>query len=71
MDDRHFAEHSLGGSLFSLLWTIAVTGAWVAYDHRIGTGVRGRLTNWLDSQAPARPEVGAVRRGMARPRDAA
>ncbi|PZO79210.1 hypothetical protein [Sphingomonas hankookensis] len=47
MDQRVFAEYFLVGSLFSLLWTIAVVGAWQAYDHQLGADTRKLAVNWL------------------------
>ena len=36
MDKRTFAEYFLVGSLFSILWALIVTSAWLAYDHTFG-----------------------------------
>lgn len=40
MDQREFAEYFLVGSLFSILWALIVTSAWIAYDHQFGIDVR-------------------------------
>ena len=40
MDQREFAEYFLVGSLFSILWTLAVVSAWSAYDHHFGMDLR-------------------------------
>lgn len=47
MDERSFAEYFLVGSLFSILWTMLVTSAWIAYDHTLGTDIRGLSEQWL------------------------
>ncbi len=47
MDDRNFAEYFLVGSLFSILWTMLVTGAWLAYDQKLGINVRMHTEQWL------------------------
>jgi hypothetical protein len=39
LDDRKFAEYFLAGSLFSVLWAVAVTSLWVAYDRHAELGV--------------------------------
>ena len=39
LDERLPAEYFLVGSLFSLLWAIVVTTAWLAYDRHVGAGV--------------------------------
>jgi hypothetical protein len=44
LDDKHFAEYFLIGSLCSLLWASAVTGLWVAYDEQLGIKGRDRIT---------------------------
>lgn len=51
MDERNFAEYFLVGSLFSILWTMLVTSAWLAYDHKIGVDVRNRTEQWLGIEA--------------------
>ena len=47
MDERAFAEYFLVGSLFSIFWTMVVTSAWLAYDHRIGGDVRQHAEQWM------------------------
>jgi hypothetical protein len=39
LDDQLNAEYFLIGSLFSVLWAISVTSAWLAYDHLVGIGL--------------------------------
>lgn len=51
MDERNFAEYFLVGSLFSILWTMLVTSAWLAYDHNIGVDVRNHTEQWLGIEA--------------------
>ena len=51
MDERNFAEYFLVGSLFSILWTMLVTSAWLAYDHKIGVDVRNHTEQWLGIEA--------------------
>ncbi len=51
MEKRYFAEYFLVGSLFSILWTMIVTGAWMAYDHRIGSDMRGTVARWVGGSA--------------------
>lgn len=40
LDKQLSAEYFLIGSLFSLLWAIVVTGAWLGYDHQAGIDLR-------------------------------
>lgn len=47
MDERHFAEYFLVGSLFSILWTMIVTSAWLAYDHKVGIDIHRQAEQWL------------------------
>jgi hypothetical protein len=42
LDERLLAEYFLVGSLFSILWSLAIVGAWVAYDHAFGLDVFGQ-----------------------------
>lgn len=51
MDERNFAEYFLVGSLFSILWTMLVTSAWLAYDHKVGIDVRKHTEQWLGMEA--------------------
>ena len=39
LDERLPAEYFLVGSLFSLLWAIVVTTAWLGYDRHAGAGI--------------------------------
>ncbi|MGF0536877.1 hypothetical protein ACQQ2Q_02705 [Agrobacterium sp. ES01] len=51
MDERDFAEYFLVGSLFSILWTMFVTSAWLAYDHKLGSDLRVHTEQWLGMEA--------------------
>lgn len=46
LDEQLFAEYFLIGSLFSILWAILVTGAWLAYDHRVGVDLHQAIVGW-------------------------
>lgn len=43
LDEQLPAEYFLVGSLFSLLWAIVVTTAWLAYDHYAGSGMAAAI----------------------------
>ncbi len=43
LDERLNAEYFLIGSLFSLLWAVLVTLAWIASDSWFGLGLASRL----------------------------
>ncbi len=43
LEEKLNAEYFLVGSLFSVLWAVAVTFAWRAYDARWGLDLAGRL----------------------------
>ena len=51
LDQRDFAEYFLVGSLFSILWAIVVTGAWMLYDQHWGVGMRATLMDWLSASS--------------------
>ena len=51
MDERAFAEYFLVGSLFSIFWTMLVTSAWLAYDHRVGGDVRKHAERYMGIEA--------------------
>jgi len=58
LDKQIKAEYFLIGSLFSLIWAILVTGAWLAYDQRVGTDLRAKvaeLVNPKDKTDSPRP----------------
>ena len=55
LDEKLFAEYFLIGSLFSLLWASAVTGAWLIYDARLGVKARDQLAAIVE---PAEEEMG-------------
>ena len=43
LNEKRFAEYFLIGSLFSFLWAILITTAWVALDSRWGSGLSAQL----------------------------
>lgn len=43
LNDKPFAEYFLVGSLFSVLWAVVITSAWLGYDHRVGVDIRAGL----------------------------
>lgn len=47
LDDKTFAEYFLIGSLCSLLWAAAVTGAWITYDALAGINARAQIVEIL------------------------
>lgn len=47
LDEQEFAEYFLIGSLFSLIWAIVVTGAWMAYDQSLGFNLLGSVRSLL------------------------
>lgn len=47
LDERLDAEYFLVGSLFSILWVIAITIAWVIYDTTCGHGLSGVLVQTI------------------------
>ena len=47
LDQREFAEYFLVGSLLSILWTMVVTTAWLAYDHELGIDLRQKIITML------------------------
>lgn len=51
MDERDFAEYFLVGSLFSIFWTMLVTSAWLAYDHKLGVDLRKQTEQILGIEA--------------------
>ena len=58
LDDRLPAEYFLVGSLFSILWAILVTGAWLGYDHQLGSNLHGTASDLLHpAPAPAKLAV--------------
>lgn len=60
MDQREFAEYFLVGSLFSILWSLSVTSAWIAYDHHFGMDLRHTVEVMLgleEEASEAKPAV--------------
>ncbi len=43
LDKREFAEYFLVGSLFSVFWSIIISGAWLAYDNQLGIDLRQKM----------------------------
>jgi len=62
LDQQDFAEYFLVGSLFSILWAILVTGAWMLYDQQLGIGIRATLMEWL-SASSLPPLMGMTKSG--------
>lgn len=62
MDQREFAEYFLVGSLFSILWTIAVAGAWSAYDHQFGIDLRQKAAEVLGVEEMSKEITGLSNR---------
>jgi len=63
LDQQDFAEYFLVGSLFSILWAILVTGAWMLYDQQLGIGMRATLLDWL-SGSSLPPLMGTTKGGV-------
>lgn len=45
LDDQKFAEYFLVGSLFSILWAILITNAWLIYDRQNGSDLQMRVAS--------------------------
>lgn len=43
LDEKGFAEYFLVGSLFSVIWAISITHAWIAYDSFLGQDLRSKF----------------------------
>jgi len=43
LDDQSFAEYFLVGSLFSILWAVIVTSAWLTYDRNFGMSLQAEI----------------------------
>ncbi|MEM8578238.1 MAG: hypothetical protein AAGF60_10335 [Pseudomonadota bacterium] len=43
LESKDFAEYFLIGSLFSILWGVLVTAAWLSYDQAQGLGLRDAI----------------------------
>lgn len=48
LDKEINAEYFLVGSLFSLAWTILVSGLWLAYDHGMGNDLRAKSAELIN-----------------------
>ena len=48
LDDQRFAEYFLVGSLFSILWAVLITSAWLVYDQRVGIDLRGEVAKLIE-----------------------
>ena len=49
LDERLDAEYFLVGSLFSILWAIVVTAAWISFDQACGIGVSEHISGFVRS----------------------
>ncbi len=49
LDDQSFAECFLVGSLFSVLWTVIVTSAWLTYDRHVGFDIQTKIVGILET----------------------
>ncbi|MBE7183454.1 MAG: hypothetical protein INR68_03490 [Methylobacterium mesophilicum] len=47
LDKQEFAEYFLVGSLFSLLWAIAITCAWIGYDQTFGIDLHASIAKMV------------------------
>lgn len=52
LDYKIPAEYFLVGSMFSLLWSVIITGAWMAYDHNVGSQLYEAAAPLLDQVDP-------------------
>jgi len=43
LNEQSFAEYFLVGSLFSILWAVIITSAWLTYDRNFGIGLQAKL----------------------------
>ncbi|MBM2293397.1 hypothetical protein JQX09_15310 [Sulfitobacter pseudonitzschiae] len=43
LDDQSFAEYFLVGSLFSILWAVIITSAWLTYDRNFGMALQAKI----------------------------
>ena len=48
LDEKPFAEYFLVGSLFSILWAVFVTSAWLVYDHRYGDNLHTSIVALIE-----------------------
>ncbi|MBS3928134.1 MAG: hypothetical protein KGZ65_06830 [Sphingomonadales bacterium] len=54
LDKQLNAEYFLIGSLFSVIWSMAITGAWIAYDHRFGADIHHSLVALVEHKDAAK-----------------
>jgi hypothetical protein len=59
LDDRLPAEYFLVGSLFSILWAMLITGAWIGYDRTIGSDLHSAASGLLHP-TPSLPAVPTI-----------
>lgn len=52
LDDQKFAEYFLVGSLFSVLWAIFITSAWLGYDNYYGVDLHAIFSQIIDNATP-------------------
>ena len=50
LDNREFAEYFLVGSLFSVLWALLITSAWILYDRQLGIGLHETILGLLGAR---------------------
>jgi hypothetical protein len=60
LDDQSFAEYFLVGSLFSVLWAVLVTSAWLTYDRNFGIGLYTELANLNGGPADFNTCMGSI-----------
>lgn len=51
LDERLDAEYFLVGSLFSILWAIVVTAAWISFDKACGVDASRHVTGFVRALA--------------------
>lgn len=69
LDRQVPAEYFLVGSLFSLLWAIAICGAWLAVDRQLGLGVGDVVQAAIARDDPASETPATLRDGQGPPQD--
>lgn len=48
LDEQHFAEYFLVGSLFSVLWAVLITSAWLMCDHALGIDMSATISALIE-----------------------
>jgi hypothetical protein len=68
LDKQKFAEYFLVGSLFSILWTLIITNAWLAYDNQFGVGIRTIVREMIEENKPLQhPSIKTTKAASAKP----